>query len=210
MWSYLIPYLISDSPDDTTGARRTYNILIHSQRGHGQSGLPDLPKPTTIPALASDITHLLKSLDIATPVHSIVGVSQGGAAALAFARSYPHLARSVVACDTGPRTPKGNKEAWDGRIGLVYGGVSAEDILKDGVKGGEVGKGAEYASKVGMGELAGVTVPRWFASPSKCTSANAERAERYHWVSQMVESTPVAGFVAGAGALSDYDITLGK
>ncbi|KAF5386859.1 hypothetical protein D9615_002127 [Tricholomella constricta] len=211
MWGYLIPYLISDSPDPATGnVRRPYNILLHSQRGHGKSTLPDAPESTTIPALASDIAHILASLNIATPVHSIIGVSQGGAAALAFARSYPHLAHSVVACDTSPKTPVGNKEAWAGRIGLVYGGVSAEDILREGVKDGEVGKGAEYAVKVGMGHLAGVTVPRWFPNRSKCENEETERGERHAWLKKMVESTPVGGFVAGAEALSDYELYQSK
>ncbi|KAF8061840.1 beta-ketoadipate enol-lactone hydrolase [Lyophyllum atratum] len=210
MWECLIPFLISDSPDTASGnAKRSYNILIHSQRGHGRSTVPALPKPTTIPALASDIALLLKSLDIPTPVHAVVGVSQGGAAALAFARSYHSLARSVVACDTSPKTVAGNKEAWAGRIGLVYGGVSAEAILTDGVKGGESGKGAEYAAKVGMGHLADVTVPRWFPKPSKCANEEAARAERRAWVEKMIESTPVDGFVAGAEALSDYDLYQG-
>ncbi|KAG6864299.1 hypothetical protein C0991_010749 [Blastosporella zonata] len=209
MWELVIPYLISSSPDTITGKRRKpYNVLIHSQRGHGKSTLSDAATTTTttIPSLASDISQLLSSLNIPTPVHAVVGVSQGGAASLAFARSYPELTRSVVACDTSPKTAPGNKEAWAGRIGLVYGGVSAEEILNEGVKGGQAGKGADYAVKVGMGKLAEATVPRWFPKPSKCAEAAAERGERYRWVAEMVEKTPVGGFAAGAGALSDYDL----
>ncbi|KAG6915921.1 hypothetical protein DXG01_009251 [Tephrocybe rancida] len=206
MWSFLIPYLISSSPDTVTRKpRKPFNVLIHSQRGHGKSTLPESDS-TSIPSLASDITHLLSSLNIPTPVHAVVGVSQGGAASLAFARSYPELTRSIVACDTSLKTAPGNIEAWADRIGLVYGGVSAEEILRDGVKGGETGKGPDYALKVGMGKLAEATVPRWFAKPSKCADAQAERGERYRWVADMVERTPVGGFVAGAGALSDYDL----
>ncbi|GLB35691.1 putative carboxymuconolactone decarboxylase family protein [Lyophyllum shimeji] len=187
MWECLIPFLLPNSRDPTSSSR-SYNVLIHSQRGHGRSTLPALSRPTTIPALASDIAHLLQSLNIPTPVHSVIGVSQGGAAALALARSYPSLTRSVVACDTSPKTPSGNKQAWAGRIGLVYGGVSAEDILSEGVDGGELGKGAKYAVKVGIGHLADVTVPRWFPPQSRCGSEEAERGERHRW------------------ALSDYDI----
>lgn len=197
MWNYLIPYLLSDTP---------YNILIHSQRGHGLSTIPASAQATTIPSLASDIAHLLAQLHIPTPVHAVVGVSQGGAAALAFGQTYPDLARSVVACDTAARTPAGNKEAWAGRIGMVYGDVSAEAILGEGVKGGNVGRGAEYAAKVGMLHLAEATVPRWFSSPSKCATNDSERAERARWLREMVIRTPVEGFVAGAGALSDYDL----
>ncbi|KAH0584697.1 hypothetical protein H2248_010224 [Termitomyces sp. 'cryptogamus'] len=207
MWEFVIPHFISDSPDTITGKpRKPFNILIHSQRGHGKSTLPVPPADTTIPSLASDISHLLSILNIPTPVHGIVGVSQGGAASLAFARSYPELTRSVVACDTSPRTAPGNKEAWAGRIGVVYGGVSAEEILREGIQGGEVGKGADYALKVGMGKLADITVPRWFPKPSKCAEKESERGERHKWLAEMVENTPVHGFVAGAGALSDYDL----
>jgi pimeloyl-ACP methyl ester carboxylesterase len=197
MWNYLIPYLLSDNP---------YNILIHSQRGHGLSTLPASAQATTIPSLASDIAHLLKQLSIPTPVHAVVGVSQGGAAALALGQAYPDLVRSVVACDTAAKTPAGNKEAWAGRVGMVYGDVSADAVLKEGAKGGAVGKGAEYAAKVGMLHLAEATVPRWFSAPSRCANDGSERAERAQWLRKMVISTPVEGFVAGAGALSDYDL----
>ncbi|KAG6829961.1 hypothetical protein H0H87_009621 [Tephrocybe sp. NHM501043] len=206
MWEYLIPYLISDAPDTVSGKpRKPYNILIHSQRGHGKSTLPD-DSETTITTLASDMAQLLSSLEIPTPVHAVVGVSQGGAASLALARGYPEVTRSVVACDTSPKTAPGNKEAWAGRIGLVYGGVSPEEILNEGVKGGQVGKGADYAVKVGMGKLAAATVPRWFPKPSKCADGEAEKGERYRWVAEMIEKTPVNGFVVGAGALSNYDL----
>jgi pimeloyl-ACP methyl ester carboxylesterase len=205
MWSYLIPYLLRDDLDPNTGKARTpYNILIHSQRGHGKSTLPQ--EPTTIPSLASDITHLLSRLNIPTPIQAIVGVSQGGAAALAFAQMYPGLARSVVACATTAKTPSGNREAWAGRIGMVYGGVSADSILREGVKEGEVGKGAEYAANVGMGKLGTATVSRWFPTPSKCADGESERANRAQWLREMVERTPVDGFVSGAGALSNYDL----
>jgi pimeloyl-ACP methyl ester carboxylesterase len=128
MWGYLVPYLLHDTPDPDTGKARTpYNILIHSQRGHGKSSLP--LEPTTILSLACDIMHLLSHLNIPTPVQAIVGVSQGGAVALAFSQMYADKARSVVACDTSAKTPSGNREAWAGRIGMVYGGVSAILIL---------------------------------------------------------------------------------
>ncbi|KAG6887448.1 hypothetical protein C0992_012217 [Termitomyces sp. T32_za158] len=204
MWELIIPHLISDLPSIVTGKpRKPFNILIHSQRGHGKSSLPTA---TTIPSLASDIAHLLSVLNIPTPVHAIVGVSQGGAASLALARSYPELTRSIVACDTSPKTAPGNREAWAGRIGVVYGGVSAEEILREGVQGGRVGKGPDYAAKVGMGKLASITVPRWFPLPSKCAEKESERGERHKWMAEMIEDTPVHGFVAGAEALSDYDL----
>jgi pimeloyl-ACP methyl ester carboxylesterase len=209
MWGYLVPYLLHDTPDPVTGkARAPYNILMHSQRGHGKSSLP--PDPTTIPSLACDIMHLLSCLNIPVPVQAIVGVSQGGAAALAFSQMYTDQTRSVVACDTSAKTPSGNREAWARRIGMVYGDVSADAILEEGVKDGKVSKCAEYATKVGMGKLAATTVSRWFPATSRCADESGERANRAQWLREMVERTPVDGFVAGAGALSDYDLVDGQ
>jgi hypothetical protein len=93
---------------------------------------------------------------------------------------------------------------------MVYGGVSADAILQEGVKDGLVGKGAEYATKVGMGKLGAATISRWFPAPSQCATGRLERANRAQWLREMVEKTPVDGFVAGAGALSDYDLLNGQ
>jgi len=93
---------------------------------------------------------------------------------------------------------------------MVYGGVTGDAILQEGTKDGEVGKGAEYATKVGMGKLGTATVSRWFPSPSKCANGEAERADRAQWLREMVEKTPVGGFVAGAGALSNYNLLDGR
>ncbi|KAJ3501579.1 hypothetical protein NLJ89_g9275 [Agrocybe chaxingu] len=190
MWAYVVPYFLD----------RSCNILLHSQRGHGRS---TLPPPTdgqdrlaTIPLLASDIANLLEALKIPTPVDSVIGVSQGGATALAFANMYGDKTRSIVACDTAARTPAGNKDAWAVRIRLVRAvdGTSAD----------------EYAQRIGMGKLAKVTVPRWFPTGSICGSAGTpEGAARARWVDGMVERTDVEGFVHGARALSDYDVTPG-
>lgn len=75
------------------------------------------------------------------PVHSVLGVSQGGATALNFGRLYsPELAKSIVACDTQAVGPQANIKAWDERIELA----NEED---------------------GMKKLAEATVERWFPSP---------------------------------------------
>ncbi|KAF7295607.1 AB hydrolase-1 domain-containing protein [Mycena indigotica] len=82
----------------------TYNILLHSQRGHGQSSVS--AAPCTIPLLAHDLAHLISIL---IP----------GAAALAFGALYPTLTEGVISCDTGPKTAPGNAEAWQERIALA-------------------------------------------------------------------------------------------
>ncbi|KAF5354045.1 hypothetical protein D9756_007215 [Leucocoprinus leucothites] len=194
MWSLVLPYFIA----------RDYNIVLFSQRGHGQSTLPSSPssppppdsdpRTVTIPLLASDIHDILTShLSIPSrDIKAIIGVSQGGATALAYAALYNEIndsaatAKSIIVCDTAPRTAEGSKAAWEERIALV---------------GGEqVG---------GMKRLADITVPRWFppgsqVSPQEDSSnGNNSRAE---WVSSLITNTPVSGFEAGARALSSYDV----
>jgi pimeloyl-ACP methyl ester carboxylesterase len=79
MWSIVIPRLLDQG----------YSMVLHSQRGHGESTLPPATEGqerlTTIPLQAEDIAHVLEELEIGTPVCSVIGVSQGGATTLAFA-----------------------------------------------------------------------------------------------------------------------------
>jgi pimeloyl-ACP methyl ester carboxylesterase len=148
---------------------------------------------TTIPLLAVDIANLIDVLSIPTPVHAVIGVSQGGAAALAFAAMFGDKTKGIVACDTAARTPAGNKEAWEERIRLVRG--PEDPVLSE-----------EYAKDTGMGKLSKVTLPRWFPPGSPCSRGVAEGEERARWVEDMVTRTDVDGFVEGARALGDYDV----
>lgn len=223
----VLPFFIdggfpSLSDDGSCKQDRTgYNILLHSQRGHGLSELPSQRPPsegedqrrTTIPLLAADIHHLISAIiggqpqskegQTHTPEVHIIGVSQGGAAALAYYALYGSSAtegvkvKSIVACDTAPRTPPGNKEAWEDRISLV---------LSTTVEGEE----DVYARTIGMPRLSKVTLPRWFPPGSGLPSGagSALLKAREAWLEDMVSRTPVAGFVAGARALGSYDIPL--
>jgi len=68
MWSLVLPYFIS----------RDYNIVLFSQRGHGESSLPTATAdPTTIPSLASDLQVIISShLNIpSNNIKAIIGVS---------------------------------------------------------------------------------------------------------------------------------------
>jgi pimeloyl-ACP methyl ester carboxylesterase len=204
MWSYVVPFLLDlgSSPSK----RVTYNILLHSQRGHGLSTLP-LPtdsekRLTTIPLLATDILHLLEALGIPTPVHSVIGVSQGGATTLAFAALYGDKTRSVVVCDTAPTTAPGNKEAWEERTRVVCG-TSTEDWDK---RQGNIDIEA-YAQKVGMRKLAKMTIPRWFPEGSACHPGSGLDSDgRTLWMEEMIVNTDVKGFFHGAKALGSYDV----
>jgi len=136
--------------------------------------------PCTIPILAQDIALLINTLVPAKKVKSVIGVSQGAAATLAFAALHPSLTASIVVCDTSPRTAPGNAEAWQDRITL--------------------------AKTDGMAALATVTADRWFPVPSKC-GQGGERGARTAFVKKMIEATSIPGFELGAGALMSYDLT---
>ncbi|KAJ7718589.1 Alpha/Beta hydrolase protein [Mycena maculata] len=177
MWDWLVPFVLAPTRATTWPFKGTYNILLHAQRGHGRSSTP--ATPCTILLLANDIALLISTLVPAGQVKSVIGVSQGGAATLAFAALHPALAASVVACDTGPRTAPGNAEAWQGRIAL--------------------------AQADGMPALAAVTADRWFPAPSQCGTGGA-RGNRTEVVKRMIEGTSIPGFALGAGALMSYDL----
>ncbi|KAJ6609818.1 Alpha/Beta hydrolase protein, partial [Mycena sp. CBHHK59/15] len=177
MWDWLLAALLAPPTPVSWPYKGTYNVLLHAQRGHGRSSSP--PAPCTIPILAHDIALLISALVPAKHAKSVIGVSQGGAAALAFAALYPDMAASVVACDTAPRTAPGNAEAWQARIAL--------------------------AKDQGITELAAVTVDRWFPAPSQCATAG-QRSARTEAVKRMIEATSIPGFELGAGALMAYDL----
>ncbi|KAJ7462185.1 beta-ketoadipate enol-lactone hydrolase [Mycena galericulata] len=177
MWDWLIPAVLAPTAATTWPFKGTYNILLHAQRGHGRSTTP--PAPCTIPILANDIALFISKLVPARKVKSVIGVSQGGAATLAFAALHPALTASIVACDTAPRTAPGNAEAWQGRITL--------------------------AKTDGIAALATVTTDRWFPAPSQCGTGGARRS-RTEVVKHMIEATSIPGFELGAGALMAYDL----
>jgi pimeloyl-ACP methyl ester carboxylesterase len=105
-----------------------------------QSGVPE-SATTTIDQLADDIAAIVGHLGLVSPLHAVIGVSQGGATALNFAIRHPQLAQRFVACDTQQKTPPGNKVLWDERI--------------------------ELARSKGMEALAEATVSRWFPAGSE-------------------------------------------
>lgn len=112
----------------------------------------------------------------------MIGVSQGGATALAFAHAHGPLYERLIACDTQATSPAANAKAWDERIALARSAASMEP-------------------------LADATVPRWF--PSGCASDLNEHGRRERFVRDMITSTEVEGFAKGAAALQGYDLLPG-
>ncbi|KDE05026.1 hypothetical protein MVLG_04569 [Microbotryum lychnidis-dioicae p1A1 Lamole] len=166
MWDAVLPRL-----------SKTYNLLTYDQRGHGQSSVP--PEKCTLEQLSNDIAKILEKLSIPTPVHAVIGVSQGGATTLSLAHTHPEVFERLVTCDTQATSPAANSKAWDERIAL--------------------------ARSEGMTPLADVTVPRWFPALSEYVEGGREEA----WVHDMITSTPVEGFAASAAALQGYDVAPG-
>ncbi|KAH6890180.1 beta-ketoadipate enol-lactone hydrolase [Coprinopsis sp. MPI-PUGE-AT-0042] len=236
MWGWVVPYLLDGGSLYGNGSKRYNILLhdqrghglstlpssppptaSSSSRPENDVGYgdDDSTRLTTIPLLAWDIQNVLTAPQITKiidgdeakalkPIHALIGVSQGGACALAFSALYPftgqestttRTTRAVVSCDTGPKTPAGNREAWRERVELVLGSSTLSSNLE---KKTEVA--VEYGEKIGLGKLSDVTVPRWFPSGSPI-SASARKA-----VEEMVETTPVRGFVEGARALGGYDL----
>lgn len=132
--------------------------------------------------LAGDIATILDKLSIPTPVHAVIGVSQGGATSLALAQHHPTLFSRLVACDTQATSPAANAKAWDERIELAR-------------------------SRGSMVPLADVTVPRWF--PQGATSEFNAGGRRAFFIHDMIATTPIEGFAAGAAALQRYDVLPG-
>ncbi|GAA5861343.1 hypothetical protein JCM3774_000217 [Rhodotorula dairenensis] len=166
MWDGVLPRL-----------SKKYNLITYDQRGHGKSSVP--PAKCTLEVLAKDISVILDKLSIPTPIHAVIGVSQGGATALAFAQHHPALFSRLVACDTQATSPAANAKAWDERIELAR-------------------------SRGSMVPLADVTVPRWFPQGSASEFNVGGRREFY--IHDMVATTPIEGFAMSAAALQGYDV----
>jgi pimeloyl-ACP methyl ester carboxylesterase len=152
-----------------------YNILLHDQRGHGRSSVPD-PPVCTMKDLADDIATLLDHFRIQR-AHAVIGVSQGGAAVLNFALRHPSRTTRIIACDTQAKAPKVDIVPWSQ---------------------------IERAKNEGMAALAYEMAAQWFPpeSPFHPSSGSAKSKA----ILEMISTTPVLGFEAGAQSLRDYDL----
>ncbi|CAD6888160.1 unnamed protein product [Tilletia laevis] len=180
MWDHVLSHL-----------RTVYNVITYDQRGHGLSSIP--PTPCTLAQLADDTATVLSSYGI-PQAHAVIGVSQGGATALAFLMRHPSRAQRIVACDTQAKSPEANIKAWDDRIQLVLNSTD------------------------GMATLAEQTLPRWYKALFPASSSGdgpgvtelelsyPRRAQILAHTTAMITQTPVHGFVAGARALQNYDL----
>lgn len=92
-----------------------YRVLRHDTRGHGRSAAP--PGPYTMEMLADDVLALLSHVG-AGRFH-VVGISLGGAEALAVGLRRPLGLASIAICDSRLDVPPEGAKAIDERVRLV-------------------------------------------------------------------------------------------
>jgi pimeloyl-ACP methyl ester carboxylesterase len=126
--------------------------------------------------LADDIATLLDHFRIQR-AHAVIGVSQGGAAVLNFALRYPTRTTRIIACDTQAKAPKMDIVPWSQ---------------------------IERAKNEGVAAIAYEMAAQWFPpeSPFHPSSGSAKSKA----ILEMISTTPVLGFEAGAQSLRDYDL----
>ena len=162
---------------------RTYRILRYLTRGRSsQCG----DKPITIDVLASDIVELLDALRVPKAA-AVIGVSLGGATVLNAGLKYPDRVAALLACDTSAKSPEGNKQTWATRIAVAE---------KDGAEG-------PTGEKVVGGELAELTVRRWFVQKSYDGGSTEALIGA---VQNMVMTNSLDGFKKSVEALFEYDL----
>lgn len=195
IWDGFVKHFLSSQEN------RKYRILRFMSRGRFSN--TGSTTPVTVDLLASDIIHLLDSLRIPY-VACLVGVSLGGATTLATALKYPSRIQAFVSCDTSPKSPAGNRDAWGQRIAVAEKEAKKlpiTSIFDNDESVAPANKEVEPEPVVGE-ELAEMTVRRWFAAKSYEDANLATEIER---VKHMIVTNSLPGFSRGVEALFDYD-----
>ncbi|KAK0388013.1 hypothetical protein NLU13_4257 [Sarocladium strictum] len=125
MWDRFVEILKKERPD--------LRLLRYDTRG--RHAIPQPPKKATMEMLADDLLAILDALRI-TKLHTLIGVSMGGATTLNFAIKYPERVSKFIACDCNYKSTEANTKAWGDR--------------------------SKLAEEGGINELAEMTVKRWF------------------------------------------------
>src|SRR3979490_1776561 len=108
--------------DQAAELKRTFRALRYDQRGHGATEAP--AGRYTYPQLVADAVVLLDALKIART--HFVGLSMGGATALALAELHPDGADHAVVCDSPCMSTPASAQQWEERIAMArMGGMEA-------------------------------------------------------------------------------------
>ncbi|EGE80724.1 alpha/beta hydrolase [Blastomyces dermatitidis ATCC 18188] len=168
-------------------SNRQYRILRYLTRGRSSNCGQ---QPITLDVLAADIITILDALRVPKAA-ALIGVSLGGATVLNTALKYPERVGTFIACDTNAKSPDENSKVWAERIALA----EAEGAL------------AAYTDEpIVGGQLAEVTVRRWFVRGGTCDGGKGELEGRFRRVKEMVKDNSLGGFRRVAEALFQYDL----
>src|SRR5271167_581868 len=100
----------------------SFRVLRYDQRGHGATDAP--AGRYTYPQLVADAVALLDALEIGRT--HFVGLSMGGATALALAELHSDRIGHVVVCDSPCIPTPASAEQWEERIAMAQkGGMEA-------------------------------------------------------------------------------------
>jgi 3-oxoadipate enol-lactonase len=124
----------------------SFRVLRYDQRGHGATDAP--AGRYTYPQLVADAVALLDALEIERT--HFVGLSMGGATALALAELHPDRVDHAVVCDSPCMSTPASAQQWEERIAM--------------------------AQKGGMAALVDSTLSRWF--PPETLAAKPAHVER--------------------------------
>lgn len=166
MWDPFVAILKRERPD--------LRLLRYDTRG--RHDVPQPPVGATLGTLADDLRAVLDALRI-TKLHTLIGVSMGGATTLNFAIKFPDRLEKLIACDFNATSSAANTQAWKDRT------AQAEENNGEGIK-----------------SLAEQTVSRWVHP------ATLEKPETVKWLTEMVADNSVEGFRYSNTALWDYDL----
>ncbi|RFU79954.1 hypothetical protein TARUN_2266, partial [Trichoderma arundinaceum] len=142
----------------------------------GRHAIPQPPVSATLVTLADDLLTVLDALRI-PKLHTLIGVSMGGATTLNFTLRHPSRLAKFIACDFNATSSPANTQAWKDRVAM-----------------------AEEDSGRGINALADRTVARWFHPVSM------EKPELVKHMTAMVAGNDIQGFKHSCTALSDYDM----
>lgn len=174
--SLLTSYGMWDTTVDLLKAHRPeFRILRYNTRG--RAAIPQPPIAATLSTVTEDLLHILDALRI-RKLHSLIGVSMGGATTLNFALEYPDRLGRFIAADFNCVSSEANTQAWKDRIEV-----------------------ARSDNGQGISKLADQTVARWF-HPQTMEQKQDVAAS----MTAMVASNDVEGFAHSCTALWDYDL----
>lgn len=145
-----------------------FRILRYDQRGHGKTSVP--PQVTNFDQLGSDVVALLDHFGVERCVY--VGLSMGVPTGLHLFKHHPDRVEKFVFSDGQSATAPGGAEMWENRI--------------------------DDARRLGMHELAEITMARWFSEDFRASGRVAKAFES-------AAATPLEGFIACARALQNYE-----